>query len=330
MIESEQLSRTSSSNYLYPQLARQDGFGNFFLSKGCFNYVQNWVDWDSLPICEWRSKQLNFQEELYEVVNSRERGRVNGVGILAWMDYDGIENTLDQTQYTFAGGLKSYANTLAAIQENALPEVLHAAIIKDYRCWMFHVPNMWPMYPTNERSGNVLVLDTSHHPQSSTLPRSNSGLTSLPIELLYEILIHLAGLSGYFQISALSKYLRSILCEPTFYSRVLRGMLTHPGRCLYWVLPLTSIPKEAERAKDAMNSWIDAEDRQTKVNWNQSSFILKLIDPEFPLAAFVKACFSSDSMMNRKRIWGQVKQLEEVWRDYRLNGWRIDRFGVEI
>lgn len=48
--------------------------------------------------------------------------------------------------------------------------------------------------------------------------------------------------------------------------------------------------------------------------------------PDFPRLAFVRACWESDSMMNRKRLWGQVKRFEVLWRDYRENGWQDAHF----
>lgn len=51
-----------------------------------------------------------------------------------------------------------------------------------------------------------------------------------------------------------------------------------------------------------------------------------IFSPQFPALAFVAACWSSDSMKNRRRLWSQVRQFEELWKDYRLHGWQADRF----
>ena len=48
--------------------------------------------------------------------------------------------------------------------------------------------------------------------------------------------------------------------------------------------------------------------------------------PDFPRLSFVCACWDSDSMMNRKRLWGQVQRFEKLWKDYRTNGWRDPLF----
>lgn len=43
---------------------------------------------------------------------------------------------------------------------------------------------------------------------------------------------------------------------------------------------------------------------------------------DFPHLAFVCTCWDLDSMMTRKRLWGQAKRFEVLWRDYRLNSWQ--------
>jgi hypothetical protein len=51
-----------------------------------------------------------------------------------------------------------------------------------------------------------------------------------------------------------------------------------------------------------------------------------ILDPQFPALAFVRACMTSDSMRNRKRLWGMVKQFEQLWKVYRSHGLTVDRF----
>ena len=72
--ELTKLSRTSSSNYLYHELGREPGFGNFFLSRACYHYLQAWIDFGRLPAPS-HNRNLSFAGELYEVVNSQLEGR---------------------------------------------------------------------------------------------------------------------------------------------------------------------------------------------------------------------------------------------------------------
>jgi hypothetical protein len=68
------LSRTSSSNYIYSELSREPGFGNFFLSRACYYYIQAWIDFERLPAPS-HNRKLSFAGELYEVINSQREGR---------------------------------------------------------------------------------------------------------------------------------------------------------------------------------------------------------------------------------------------------------------
>jgi hypothetical protein len=73
-VEENRLSRTSSSNYIYPELREEPGFGNFFLSLCCYHYLQAWLDFSRFPAPS-HNRNLSFAGELYEVVNSQPEGR---------------------------------------------------------------------------------------------------------------------------------------------------------------------------------------------------------------------------------------------------------------
>ena len=70
----DKLSRTSSSNYLYDGLMREPGFGNFFLSRCCYHYLEAWLDFSRFTAPS-HGRNLSFAGELYEVVNSQPEGR---------------------------------------------------------------------------------------------------------------------------------------------------------------------------------------------------------------------------------------------------------------
>lgn len=60
-----------------------------------------------------------------------------------------------------------------------------------------------------------------------------------------------------------------------------------------------------------------------------STRALPLLDPAFPLAAFIRACYLSDNMRARRRRWRIIKQFDKLWTDYRRNGWERDVFAPE-
>lgn len=169
--ELTKLSRTSSSNYLYRELGRSPGFGNFFLSRVCYHYLHAWINFARFPAPS-HNRNLSFVGELYEVVNSQLEGRGqsyciyfmddsqivpfmhcvllhrdlsdNGIGTVPWINYDGIEKTLDQTQDDFCKGLQQPERITSALRlrMDDPSELLHA-IIQDFRCWMFFSPNLY-------------------------------------------------------------------------------------------------------------------------------------------------------------------------------------------
>ena len=82
---------------------------------------------------------------------------------------------------------------------------------------------------------------------------------------------------------------------------------------------------EEESEEDDSESSDDEDDETEGIGGGKDPVSL-LTSPNFPRLAFIRACWDSDSMMNRKRLWGQVKRFEVLWRDYRTNGWQDPRF----
>jgi hypothetical protein len=67
----------------------------------------------------------------------------NTIGTVPWINYDGIENTLEQTQYHFCEGMQQPNRIISALRSAAYLDELLSAIIQDFRCWMFFSPNMY-------------------------------------------------------------------------------------------------------------------------------------------------------------------------------------------
>ena len=66
----------------------------------------------------------------------------------------------------------------------------------------------------------------------------------------------------------------------------------------------------------------DDDDEEDKEDAGGEDPLAILISPNCPRLAFVRACWRSNSMMNRKRLWGQVGRFAVLWKDYRMNGWQ--------
>lgn len=57
--------------------------------------------------------------------------------------------------------------------------------------------------------------------------------------------------------------------------------------------------------------------------------LLPLWEHSFPIAAFVRTCYESDSMRSRQRHWYIIKQFDVLWSNYRQHGWERDAFVPE-
>jgi F-box domain len=168
---------------------------------------------------------------------------------------------------------------------------------------------------------------TPRHPYFSVYIVENNSTTMfdvLPVELLLVILGHLS-LSSYLSVSATCKSLRSHLTAPGFIDTIIKTAIA--SGYLRWISPVDAMRGEVNRANEIFSQWRSVYSTKNPKEPNPNSNVpnpLLLID--FPRLAFVHACFRSDSMKNRKRIWGIVKQYDALWIEYRTNGWQKDMF----
>jgi hypothetical protein len=154
-----------------------------------------------------------------------------------------------------------------------------------------------------------------------TSPSHHDHFGALPTELLLIILRQLR-IPTLLALSAASRSLRALITEPTFLNHTIKAAVL--GGSAFWILPIKTIAGEEERAQRIGMEWLAA------VPSENSETVCTLESPfysaSFPYVAFVHACYESDSMRNRERLWNIVKQFDDLWRDYRLHGWQRDMF----
>jgi hypothetical protein len=116
-----------------------------------------------------------------------------------------------------------------------------------------------------------------------------------------------------------------IIVDSKFASTVVREMLQpDPSRGLFWVYPIEEHPGEQEDFIEALKTWASTSDESAAMVLDQK-FILS---SGFPLLHFVCSLWIEDNTRNRRRLWKNVQQLRDVWVDYRVHGWKVNRFGV--
>ncbi|KAK7689851.1 hypothetical protein QCA50_006490 [Cerrena zonata] len=232
---------------------------------------------------------------------------------------------------------------MSAIRAGLRGKDLISPLLRDCRGWMFMRPDIWPT-PSEDEIRPILFQTFNSDGSEQTAPL----VALLPTEIFQQILRDMS-LSSLLNLSATCRMLRSVITEPSFLDLVLKEALRDGN--LRWILPIESFRDEKQRAYEAVRLWIpdglssemsikdsttneeslslDATSRSNALEIDMASIpsIESLIlSPTFPRLAFIRACWDSDYMMNRKRIWEQVKQFEKLWIDYRINGWKVDRF----
>lgn len=174
---------------------------------------------------------------------------------------------------------------------------------------------------------------------ASTSPIPPSKIETLPNELLPPILRDLP-LRSLLALSATCRSLRTLITEPSFLDVILRDSISHGE--LHWILPVALAQSDMAAAYEAVRLWLPENGRPPLLDADEClsedadvdsrmeivvpPVMPLILSPEFPRLAFVRACWESDSMMSRKRLWKQVEQFGFLWKDYRSHGWRVDRF----
>ena len=143
--------------------------------------------------------------------------------------------------------------------------------------------------------------------------RLSDPFSALPTELLLDILQQLP-IRTLLSLSSASRNLRVLITESSFLNQTIKATVL--GGSEFWILPVTTLPGEEERARQVAMNWFTTASSDHPLT-TESPFH----SPSFPYLAFVHACYESDSMRNRQRLWNIVKQFDGLWRDYRLHGW---------
>ena len=175
---------------------------------------------------------------------------------------------------------------------------------------------------------------------------SSSGLLTLPNELLLQIL-HDLSLPSILALSATCRYSHKFITEPSFLDFVVKDSILSGE--LRWILPVATLQPELNAAYESWRLWLPENERppslimpgdedenlvdgsdlgenEPEQGADLARVLALILSPRFPRLEFIRACWDSDSMMCRQRLWKQVAQFGLLWRDFRQNGWQVDRF----
>jgi hypothetical protein len=171
----------------------------------------------------------------------------------------------------------------------------------------------------------------------SAIDQQQAAICRLPVELLPDILQRLE-LREMFALSSSCKLLYGRILNRATFKCGIRQAMTSPDGALRWIYPLVAFRKEWNIACDAMETWLSHPKQQDAVAVDipaishsdlypdNTSRMLPLFNPRFPMLAFLRAYYSSEQMRARRRRWDIIKQFDVLWTDYRRDGWEGDVF----
>ncbi|KAF7305271.1 F-box domain-containing protein [Mycena chlorophos] len=193
------------------------------------------------------------------------------------ISYGGIEKVAENEADVFHIMQQGTRNVAAAICHGVRGPDLWPALAADFNVWMTTRPDLWPSRPTTTTRWEppIPVPETG----------AESILHSLPPEVLLQILA-LVPHGGLWRLMTTSRriliHLLTLLDEVLWYH-------VHHGD-LRWLLPVSSVPGEVQRAAQALGG--------------QS-----MASREFPFSTYLPVCLASDSMKNRRRMWNIAQQF---------------------
>ncbi|KAJ2977886.1 hypothetical protein NQ176_g4122 [Zarea fungicola] len=248
-------------------------------------------------------KGLLFHGELFEIVNGYGIRLDATTGLLDCISYGGVEKTCSQEtmwlQQDFSEALDArMIHTKRAIQKGVPVDALKRAIARDFNCWQTKRPDSWPTCdPT-------VILPFTEFPSEGV---ASTLFDRLPSELLIAIFRPLP-LGALLSFSTWSKSTRAIFKRV---ANLIIASMYKLGGDLRWILPVTTIKNEPERAEIAYRTWLPED---------QSLAGSALSAEGFPHFDFIRACYGEeeDSMRNRRRLWNISKQFQGLWYEYRL------------
>jgi hypothetical protein len=167
----------------------------------------------------------------------------------------------------------------------------------------------WPCPPCRPQLWKPVAF-----PQA--VPSLPVELRTLPTDLFLQISRSLT-LSDVLRFARTSKSMWNSIMEPHMFNQIIREAMIYG--CLRWIIPVEGAYDEVKRFDETARKWLrpsNAPPDETNDHDSDAHLLNATMLPTletFPYLAFLRACFASHSMMNRRRIWGIVKQFDEIW-----------------
>ncbi|KAJ7670326.1 hypothetical protein B0H17DRAFT_1086032 [Mycena rosella] len=214
------------------------------------------------------------------------------------LDYGPVERTRDQSVYWLNVGdvpqdqdAGEWWSQLLTSKDKSAAEIWEDAWMGRGNMWVFVRPDRFPISEAFAFKPATFA--------ASEASKSAPSLDSLPLDIYREISAYMPP-SGLLVLTAINKYLRAVLA-PQMDSLFFRHIVANEPH----LLPAEEVV--CYRGSEEFDWWDE--------NWRKGG--LDTDDP-IPWMAYAKACVSSRSMRNRKRLWDIVGRMEAIAREQGL------------
>ncbi|KAK6981153.1 hypothetical protein R3P38DRAFT_2578876, partial [Favolaschia claudopus] len=267
----------------------------FFCWERPYIYFKNWLRSSSMSIATL--DDAAFAERFFHVVDSDHGDclhRYETPRALPCISYGGIEKTQydGEIQELLRAARTGSTNIVAAIAAGFRGKDLWPALANDFGAWMITRPDIWPTASPEPDSPCPMPLRSG----------SETILHTLPQELVLQIL-PLLPLHDLLSLQLLSHSVRALvspLLDETLWHHVHSGSFR-------WVLPVAEVEGEVKRANSVAMKWSPS-------SLSDSALECVLDSKDFPFVSFIRKCVQgSDSMRNRRRLWGISQQFKLLW-----------------
>lgn len=281
---------------------------NFFCLRAPYFYLQSWIDWDSLPprhVVFPLEPDMNFEGEFWEIVNAYSHRRRQGHGTVDFIDYEGIDCSLQQFQDDFSGAFFGPYDLGSALKSGLRGNDLIPALLSDFNVWQACPPDRW--IKANPSSSS---LTSARAPFQTAIA---GHWDKLPSEIALEILSDLT-LSELLSFTSVCRCFHHRFGDSDFLSLWLRSQLHRPLNSTHWFMPVATVNGEVDKFYAACN---ESKSPGASATISKSAENSVVFSAGFPLFEFFRTNFGTDSMKNRRRLWRISQQFRAEWYRYR-------------
>ncbi|PVG01682.1 hypothetical protein CPB86DRAFT_823601 [Serendipita vermifera] len=222
-----------------------------------------------------------------------ESGNRQGHGTVDFIDYEGIDCSLQQFQDDFSGAFFGPYDLGSALKSGLRGNDLIPALLSDFNVWQACPPDRW--IKANPSSSS---LTSARAPFQTAIA---GHWDKLPSEIVLEILSDLT-LSELLSFTSVCRCFHHRFGDSDFLSLWLRSQLHRPLNSTHWFMPVATVNGEVDKFYAACN---ESKSPGASATISKSAENSVVFSAGFPLFEFFRTNFGTDSMKNRRYRTGE-------------------------